>query len=224
MFFFHFFLHNYNYPLNNYIRLLKEDSARYEIYNLKINSASSEFGPCIYSDKLIFSSNRPNRTLINRDDIMTNQPFFGLYQAQRNSLYDLTDPKHFAENIKSNLNMGPICFNREYSLMYITKNNSKTKNWKTRWICHWRFRQHRINPLLSLKGNGLFGIHPVKLKLSPNYGIHLVHWLPVGLIWPLVNRKINALEIRQYRSLGWMSIFPSAEIRMRNPGERLWKK
>jgi hypothetical protein len=123
-------LHNYNYPLNNYIRLLKEDSARYEIYNLKINSASSEFGPCIYSDKLIFSSNRPNRTLINRDDIMTNQPFFGLYQAQLNSLYDLSDPKHFAENIKSNLNLGPICFNREQTLMYITKNISKTKKGK----------------------------------------------------------------------------------------------
>ncbi len=120
-------LHDYNYPLNNYIRLLKEDSTRYEIYNLKINSTSSEFGPCIYSDKLFFSSNRPNRTLVSRNDIMTNQPFFSLFEVQRNSLYDLTTPKHFAEKIKSNLNIGPICFNRDYTLMYITKNTSKKK-------------------------------------------------------------------------------------------------
>lgn len=120
-------LNDYNYSLNNYIRLLKEDSTRYEVYNLKINSVSSEFGPCIYSDKLIFSSNRINRTLVNRNDIMTNQPFFSLYEAQLNSLYDLSEPKHFAEKIKSTLNIGPICFNRDHTLMYITKNTSKTK-------------------------------------------------------------------------------------------------
>jgi Tol biopolymer transport system component len=120
-------INDYNYPLKNYIRLLKEDSARYEIYNLKINSASSEFGPCVYSNKLIFSSNRPVRKLVNRDDIMTNQPFYNLYQAKIISLYDLGTPKHFAENIKSNLNIGPICFNREHTLMYITKNTTRTK-------------------------------------------------------------------------------------------------
>ncbi len=123
-------LHDYNYPINNYIRLLKEDSTRYEIYNLKINSTSSEFGSCIYSDKLIFSSNRQNRTFVNRDDIRTNQPFFSLYQVQRNSLNELGDPKPFAEKIKSNLNIGPICFNRKLSLMYITKNTQKTKKGK----------------------------------------------------------------------------------------------
>jgi len=119
--------HEYDYPLNNYIRLLKEDSMRYEIYRLRINSKYSEFGPVTYSNKLIFCSNRPRRTLVSRDDVMTNQQFFSLYEAQIISLNELKDTKIFANNLKSKLNTGPVCFNRDQNLMYVTRNDAKNK-------------------------------------------------------------------------------------------------
>ncbi len=156
-------LHDYNYPLNNYIRLLKEDSSRYEIYNLKINSTSSEFGPCIYSNKLIFCSNRPNRTLINRGDIMTNQPFFKLYQAQRISLNELGDPKDFAKKTKSKLNIGPICFNKEMNLMYITKNIPKTKKGNV-----------TLDIFTTKKTKGIWGKNSERIPLQ-NSGFSVAH-------------------------------------------------
>jgi len=117
----------YDYPLNNYIRLLKEDSTRYEIYKLKINTQYSEFGPVIYEDNLIFSSNRPKRTWIKRDDVMTGQPFYSLYQSTVVSINELKEPKMFAGNLKSKLNVGPVCFNKEQNIMYITGNSLKNK-------------------------------------------------------------------------------------------------
>lgn len=46
---------------NRYVQLLSMDSSRFEIFPLKINSPASEFGPAIYDNKLIFSSNRPKK-------------------------------------------------------------------------------------------------------------------------------------------------------------------
>jgi tetratricopeptide (TPR) repeat protein len=117
----------YNYPLNHSVKLLKEDSARYEIYKLKINSPYSEFGPAIFEDKLIFSSNKPRRTLVKSEDVMTNRSFYSLYQSERTSLNELAEPKIFADNINSKLNTGPVCFNRDMTLMYVTRNVPKTK-------------------------------------------------------------------------------------------------
>jgi len=118
---------DYYFPINNYIRLLKEDSTRYETYHLKINSEFSEFGPAIYNNSLIFSSNRPKRTWINRDDVITNNPFYSLYSAHVISISELKAPKIFADNLKSKLNTGPVCFNKEQNLMYVTRNNLKDK-------------------------------------------------------------------------------------------------
>jgi len=120
-------LKEYNYPLNNFIRLLKEDSMRYEIYKLKINSKYSEFGPVLFSDKLIFSSNRPRRMLVKNEDVMTNQSFFSLFQSKRISLTDLEEPRPFLKKLNSKLNIGPVCFNKEMTLMYVTRNVPKTK-------------------------------------------------------------------------------------------------
>ena len=125
-------LHEFDYPLNNYIRLLKEDSLRYEINSLKINSAYSDFGPCIYKDNLVFCSNRPVRILVNREDVMTNQPFYNLYQAKIISLNDLEDTKLFSKKLKSKLNTGPVCFNNNMNLMYLTRNDPKSKKGGTK--------------------------------------------------------------------------------------------
>ena len=117
----------YDYPLNNYIRLLKEDSTRYEIYTLRINSEYSEFGPARYSNSLIFSSNRPKRSWIKRDDVLTERPFYSLYEARIISINELKEPKIFANNLKSTLNTGPVCFNKEQNLMYVTRNVKSKK-------------------------------------------------------------------------------------------------
>jgi tetratricopeptide (TPR) repeat protein len=121
---------DFDLSLQNHIRLLKEDSTRYEIYTLRINSEASEFGPAIFQDKLIFSSNRHRKSLVQRDDVLTDQPFFNLYQSKRNSLNELGEPEEFATKLASNLNNGPVCFNNEQTLMYVTRNVPKLKKGK----------------------------------------------------------------------------------------------
>ena len=119
--------HDFDFPLTNYIRLLKEDSLRYEINNLKINSVYSDFGPCTYLDNLVFCSNRPVRVFVNREDVMTDQPFYNLYNAKIISLNDLEDVKLFSKKLRSKLNTGPVCFNNKMNLMYLTRNNPRSK-------------------------------------------------------------------------------------------------
>ncbi|TAJ05460.1 hypothetical protein DMA11_23470 [Marinilabiliaceae bacterium JC017] len=117
---------------NKYVQLLSMDSSRFEIYPLKINSPASEFGPAIYANKLIFSSNRPKKGLVKRGDVRTNKPFFSLYESTRVTLTELNNPSIFAHQLNSDLNNGPICFNQNDRLMFITQNTEKSGSGKVR--------------------------------------------------------------------------------------------
>ena len=116
--------------LEEYLNFIKSDSTNAEIHNLDFNTQYSEFGPALWNNNLVFSSNRPANNIIEYKDARNNQSFFNLYSI---SLDDLHDDKaaHFELQIKSKYNDGPICFSSDGNTMYITRNTTADQSGKS---------------------------------------------------------------------------------------------
>lgn len=111
---------------------LKEDSSNYIIHSLSINSEFSEFGPTLYKDQLVFSSNRKNIQAVRRQDIRDGSNFYKLFASKRNGLTSLLQPKMFNQNLSSKYNDGPIAFNQDQNISFTTRNvitSSKEKSY-----------------------------------------------------------------------------------------------
>ncbi len=115
--------------LATYIKELKSDSTRYEITPLAINTPFSEFGAVVYQDKLIFSTNRPLKSITKQEDVRTGMPFFNLFEADLLSLATSGETKLFSKALQSKLNDGPICFEPDYQTIFITRNASKSSGY-----------------------------------------------------------------------------------------------
>lgn len=112
----------------SYINELKNDSTRYEITPLAINTPFSEFGAVVYKDKLVFSTNRPLKSMTKQEDVRTGMPFFNLFEADLLSIKTSGNAQPFSKALQSKLNDGPICFEPDYQSIFITRNTNKSKN------------------------------------------------------------------------------------------------
>ena len=111
-----------------FLMAVKSDSGRYEIIPLNINSEYSEFGPAILDgNKLVFSSNRPGKSVIRQLDSRNNLPFFGLFVSELSDLSTATYPLPFLPKIKTELNDGPVSFTADGQMLYITRNTTATQ-------------------------------------------------------------------------------------------------
>ncbi len=104
------------------LNLLKRDSSKFEIFNLPINTASSEMAPVIYDNKLVFCSNKGEITALKRSDIRDGSSFYKLYTSKINDHLSLTEPKPFSKQLLSKYNDGPIAFNTENDIAFLTRN------------------------------------------------------------------------------------------------------
>ncbi len=107
-----------------YLLSIHSDSGRAEIFLLSINSNFSEFGPAIWNNFLVFSSNRPGKTVIRYRDTRNNLPFFDIYAAPILDFAKLGRPEYFTPHLKSKFNDGPVSFSADGLQMYITRNTT----------------------------------------------------------------------------------------------------
>lgn len=137
------------------IQELKKDSDRYVIYPLSINTVFSEIGPAIYEDKLVFSSNRAGVAPMKRFDIRDGSHFYKFYEAKRKDLLSFSETRMFDRRLSTKYNDGPIAFNYDYSVAYITRNvvTATSKN-------------ITLNIYTSVKENGKWSKNPTPLPLS----------------------------------------------------------
>jgi tetratricopeptide (TPR) repeat protein len=118
---------------------LKKDSLNYLIYHLSINSVNSDIGPVIHNDYLVFSSNRKNIAPVKRSDVRNGNNFYKLYGAKRHDLTSFTTPNIFERNFNSKYNDGPVAFNTDQSIAYVTRNivyNEKKKTYLNIFVSH----------------------------------------------------------------------------------------
>ena len=108
---------------SNYREYIKQNSERFEISTLTINSPNSDFGGSFFKDQLVFSSSRESQNIYKRSHSWTGLPFTSLYSGTINSDGLVSGSQKFAKNIDSKLNESTPVFTKDGKTVYFTRNN-----------------------------------------------------------------------------------------------------
>jgi peptidoglycan-associated lipoprotein len=104
--------------------LLVADSTRYTVKKININSDDADYGAVPYKDGIIFSSSRLSKDASSKRDSWTGNRFMSIYYA-KGSDDKFSEPELFAKSSQTQFNNGPICFNKNETEMYFTRNNTE---------------------------------------------------------------------------------------------------
>lgn len=104
----------------------KKEEPQYKVLKTTVCSEGSDFAPVIYNDGIVFVSNRVQLTLMEKNDAWTGQNYFRLYEANGKEAVFNTPHAMFSE-IQQVRNDGPVCFNKDFTVMYWTSNSLEPK-------------------------------------------------------------------------------------------------
>jgi len=107
----------------DYLDIIKNNSGRYIIEKIDINSQFSDFGSTVFDNQLVFSSTRETNRLMKRIQGWNDQAFTTLYAAKINDAGKLEDPKEFSIALDSKFNESTPVFSKDGKTMYFTRNN-----------------------------------------------------------------------------------------------------
>jgi outer membrane protein OmpA-like peptidoglycan-associated protein/tetratricopeptide (TPR) repeat protein len=108
---------------NNYKEFIKQNSDRFELKTLSINSPNSDFGGSFYKDQLVFSTSRESKSIYKRTHSWTGLPFTSLFSGAITPDGLVSDPKKFAKTIDSKFNESTPVFTKDGNTVYFTRNN-----------------------------------------------------------------------------------------------------
>ncbi|MRI01969.1 OmpA family protein [Kriegella sp. EG-1] len=111
----------------DYLTEINEQSGRYDIKNLSINSAASDFAPSFKEDQLVFSTARDSGTTAKYVHSWNNKPFTNLYIATPSTDDDFGTPKKLSSLNKKTHETSAV-FTKDGSTVYFTRNNSNNGN------------------------------------------------------------------------------------------------
>jgi outer membrane protein OmpA-like peptidoglycan-associated protein/tetratricopeptide (TPR) repeat protein len=109
----------------NYLDKINENSGRYIIKDLGINTKYSDYGSSFYKEnKLVFTSARDTGSFVQRKHSWTNQYFTNLYEVNLGNV-SLTPEKvkKFSKAVKSKFHEASAIFTKDGKTMYFTRNN-----------------------------------------------------------------------------------------------------
>ncbi len=164
---------NFN-SVEDYLNIIEENSERYTINELAINSELMDFGAHASNDTLYFSSTRETRRSIGRVDAWTNQPFLDIYYSVTDAESDtFSKPKLIKGDVNTKHHESTPVITKDGSTMYFTRSNSTNLyDEKDNPITHLKIYQATKNEKgewtsitdLSINGEHFSNAHPV---LSP---------------------------------------------------------
>ncbi len=111
----------------DYLNEIEENSGRYDIKNLAINSAASDFAPSMNGEKLVFATARDSGKVARRIHDWTNQPFLNLYSANPDET-DFSAVNKLDQNANKKTHESSAVFTKDGKTVYFTRNNSQNGN------------------------------------------------------------------------------------------------
>lgn len=114
---------NIQISLLEYIRFLHQDSARYDIRPVSLNSEGSELGATFYRNQIVFSSTHAGNGMAVRKYKWNELPYLDLFVGDRSPNGDIINVKPFAPKLQTNYHDGPVSFDPSADKVYITRNN-----------------------------------------------------------------------------------------------------
>ena len=107
---------------SNYIDSVLKYSSRYSLYETKINSINSDFGPNFYDDdRIIFASSK--EATGNKKFKWSDEPFLDLFIAKIDSAGNLYDREPLKGDINTKYHESTATISKDGNTMYFTRNN-----------------------------------------------------------------------------------------------------
>jgi outer membrane protein OmpA-like peptidoglycan-associated protein len=107
----------------DYLTIIKENSGRFAVEKLDINSGFSDYGTSFNGNNLVFASNRETGGISRKIQKWTNQPFTKLFTSIVDTEGKLGVPVAFSSSIDSKFNESTPVFTNDGKTMYFTRNN-----------------------------------------------------------------------------------------------------
>jgi outer membrane protein OmpA-like peptidoglycan-associated protein/tetratricopeptide (TPR) repeat protein len=107
----------------DYYAVIQENSGRYAIKNMEINSELSDYGTSFFKDQIVFASSRERHGATKRIQKWNNQAFSTLYTAKIDANGNLEKPQPFSSTIDSKFNEATPVFTKDGQTVYFTRNN-----------------------------------------------------------------------------------------------------
>ncbi|MDO5608300.1 MAG: OmpA family protein [Capnocytophaga sp.] len=105
----------------DYKEIIEQNSGRFEVVNLDVNTEYSEYGTAFYGDDVVFTADNASG-LFRRTSKWTGDSFYNLYQAGTDSL-QLTDKSSFSSDLTTRYNESTAVFTPDGNTVYFTRNN-----------------------------------------------------------------------------------------------------
>ena len=100
----------------------QQQTQRFKVNRVSVNSSSSDFGTSFYQDKLVYASAASIGEGTNIDD-WTGQPFLDLYVAEMDEFGALTSIGSIDGDINTKFHESSAAFTKDGSTVYFTRNN-----------------------------------------------------------------------------------------------------
>lgn len=107
----------------DYLKDIENNSGKYTISTIPINSEFSDFSPSFYSNAIVFTSSRKDGALFNKIHSWTNQNFTDLYKVDINSEGNFSTVENFSTEINTKFNESSASFTKDGKTVYFTRNN-----------------------------------------------------------------------------------------------------
>lgn len=107
----------------DYLQTIEENSGKYTVEILDINSENSDYGPSFLGNNLVFASNRETKKGTSRIQKWNNQPFTKLFISKVDNDGTIGKPESFSSAIDTKFNEATPVFTKDGKTMYFTRNN-----------------------------------------------------------------------------------------------------
>lgn len=155
----------------DYLNQIKNNSGRYTVKSVDLNSQYSDFGTAFFGDKIVFASNREAGSIQKKVDKWTDNSFAKIYvtDIDKNGL-PVGQGQKLSKNIDYKFHESTAVFTKDGKTMYFTRNSKKNDNENKESILK-IYRAKLVNndwsdiEELSINGSNFNTAHPA---LSPD--------------------------------------------------------
>ncbi|WP_161433341.1 carboxypeptidase-like regulatory domain-containing protein [Poritiphilus flavus] len=123
---------NYSTDAQFYLNLIADNSNRYTLQPLTINTDKVEFGATVLGDKLIYTAAGEMSGPVKRIHSWTNEIFYDFYQAKIEENGNLGKAEKMPGNLNSRYNESSVVFTKDGNTAYFTRNNTTPKSKKVK--------------------------------------------------------------------------------------------
>lgn len=106
------------------IKTYTKNADAYSVTPVPYNSPQNDMCAVRFHDAVVFASSRSKTSWINKQQGWTQGSYMGIYATEKDENGKDMTPTAFMGDLDSKFNDGPICFTKDFNMVYFTRNNA----------------------------------------------------------------------------------------------------